>query len=74
MGKLPQNTTHEETLWQQRKEKKEANFLNQCCNDFVQKQEQIVSLFFLPFSVPQKNFSKKTNTFRHFFLHVYSFV
>ena len=41
-----------------KKEKKEANFLKQCCN--VQKQEELVSLFFLGLS--QNLLGKKGNT------------
>ena len=59
-----------------KKGKKEANFLKQCCN--VQKQEELVSLFFLGLS--QNLLGKKGNTLallasgNVFFFFVHSFA
>jgi hypothetical protein len=63
----PEENTLATKKRQFKKGTKEANFLKQCCN--VQKQEQLVSLFFLRLS--QNLLGKKGNTFRLFFPHVF---
>ena len=71
-SKVAENDCNEEITWNQRKvtlrkEKKEPDFLSECCH---QQEKLTMSKDFLSFFFPKTRFSKQDNTTFHAFEHV----